>query len=56
MEKQEAMDAKITVNGIDIISSTNTVEDAIEGVKLTLTGVGSSTVEVGQDVSGITKK
>lgn len=56
VEKQEAMDAKITVNGIDIISSTNTVEDAIEGVKLTLTGVGSSTVEVGQDVSGITKK
>ncbi|WP_340009841.1 flagellar filament capping protein FliD [Paenibacillus sp. FSL K6-0276] len=55
-EKQEAKDAKITVNGVDITSSTNTVENAIEGVKLTLTGVGSSTVEVGQDISGITKK
>lgn len=56
VEKQAAQDAHIIVNGIDIYSSTNTVEDGIPGVKLTLTGKGSSTVKVNQDIDGLTSK
>ena len=45
-EKTVAADATLTVNGIAITSSTNTLTDAIEGVTLTLkkTNVGSPTV------------
>lgn len=55
-EKQEALDAKITVNGIEIVSSTNTIKDAIPGVTLTLSNKGLSTVNVSQDVDTITGK
>ncbi|RCX19077.1 flagellar hook-associated protein 2 [Fontibacillus phaseoli] len=55
-EKQEAKDAHLKVNGLDIYSSTNTVKDAIPGVTLTLSNTGASTVKVEQDVDGITSK
>lgn len=55
-ENQKAQDAEITVNGVTIKSSTNTVEDGIPGVKLTLTGTGSSTVKVNQDIDGLATK
>ncbi len=39
-------DAALTVNGIAITSASNSVEGAIEGVDLTLTDVGETTVKV----------
>ena len=39
-------DAELTVNGITITSASNSVEGAIEGVDLTLTDVGETTVKV----------
>lgn len=42
------LDASLTVNGLAITRSTNTISDAVEGVTLTLKKVGSSSVTVGQ--------
>lgn len=36
VSEQAATNAKISINGIDIVSQTNTIEDVIEGVTLTL--------------------
>ncbi|MBY9077605.1 flagellar filament capping protein FliD [Paenibacillus sp. HN-1] len=55
-EKQAASDAVLKVNGVDITSSTNEVNDAIPGVTLTLTNTGSSTVKVAQDTDSIVTK
>lgn len=55
-EKQAASDAILKVNGVDITSSTNEVNDAIPGVTLTLTNTGSSTVKVAQDTDSIVTK
>lgn len=46
---QSGTDAALTVNGIDITSSTNQVEGAIQGVTLNLEEEGDSTVTVEQD-------
>ncbi|WP_447044425.1 flagellar filament capping protein FliD [Vreelandella sp. H-I2] len=46
---QGGTDASLTVNGIDITSSSNQVEGAIQGVTLNLKEVGDSTVTVEQD-------
>jgi len=46
---QSGTDAALTVNGIDITSSTNQVEGAIQGVTLNLEEEGESTVKVEQD-------
>lgn len=48
--------AKLTVNGLSITSESNTVQDAVPGVTLTLTGTGTSAVKVVQDVDQITSK
>ncbi|PAU74696.1 flagellar filament capping protein FliD [Halomonas salipaludis] len=50
---QAGQDANLTVNGIDITSPTNQVEDAIQGVSLSLQEPGSSTVEVARDTGSI---
>ena len=51
---QAGEDAAFNVNGIDITSPTNQVEDAIQGVTLNLTEAGtSSTVTVEQDSESI---
>ena len=50
---QAGEDANLTVNGIDITSPTNQVEDAIQGVSLSLQEPGSSTVEVARDTGSI---
>ncbi|SBR46091.1 flagellar filament capping protein FliD [Halomonas sp. HL-93] len=51
---QAGEDAAFNVNGIDITSPTNQVEDAIQGVTLNLTEAGSSsTVTVEQDSDSI---
>lgn len=46
---QAGQDAELTVNGIDITSTTNQIEDAIQGVTLDLQEPGSSTVVVERD-------
>jgi flagellar hook-associated protein 2 len=46
---QAAQDAKLTIDGIDVTSSSNTVNDAIDGVSLTLSKTGSTTLKVTQD-------
>ena len=51
---QDGVDAKFNVNGIDIVSPTNRVEGAIQGITLTLTEAGTgSTVVVAQDSNAI---
>ncbi|WP_111414096.1 flagellar filament capping protein FliD [Billgrantia lactosivorans] len=46
-------DAELTVNGIAISSPGNQIEDAIQGVTLSLAGEGSSTVTVEQDTRAV---
>ncbi|MCE9664991.1 flagellar filament capping protein FliD [Halomonas sp. M5N1S17] len=46
---QVGQDADFSVNGIDIVSATNQIEDAIQGVTLDLQEPGSSTVVVQRD-------
>ncbi|AKG36566.1 flagellar filament capping protein FliD [Paenibacillus durus] len=55
-EAQQAADAKMTINGVDVTSSSNKVESAIPGVTLQLTDIGSSTVKVSQDADKISDK
>ena len=51
---QDGVDAKFNVNGIGIVSPTNRVEGAIQGITLTLTEAGTdSTVAVAQDSNAI---
>ncbi|KKL70681.1 hypothetical protein LCGC14_2102510, partial [marine sediment metagenome] len=50
-----AENATLTVNGIDIVSQTNKVEDAIQGVTLTLTEVDSASLSLDRDTVAITK-
>lgn len=51
---QEAQDAVFTMNGIEFTRSTNTVNDAIDGLTLNLVSVSSSptVIEVSKDNSG----
>jgi flagellar hook-associated protein 2 len=44
-----ATDASLTVNGVAVTRTTNTVSDAIPGVTLTLSDTGSETISVTQD-------
>lgn len=50
---QGGTDAALTVNGIDITSTTNQVEGAIQGVTLNLQSEGTSTVAVEQDTRAV---
>ena len=50
----EALDAELTINGISVTSQSNTVEDALQGVTLNLSAVGSSqTLTISQDTDAI---
>ncbi|THF80804.1 flagellar filament capping protein FliD [Cohnella fermenti] len=51
---QKGQDASLTVNGIAITSSTNTIKNPIEGVTLTLASKGSASVTVGTDTEAVT--
>ena len=46
-----AQDAAFTIDGMDATSADNTVDSAIDGVELTLSKIGSSTLSVGNDSS-----
>ncbi len=48
-----ARDAVFKVNGLDIVSGSNTVESAIQGTTLTLAEAGSSTVTVSRNEKGV---
>ena len=52
---QAAQDASLTIDGVDVTSSSNTVSDAVQGLTFTLKGESSSptTVDVTTDTSGI---
>jgi flagellar hook-associated protein 2 len=50
---QAAADASFSLNGIPITSSSNTITNAAPGLAFTLTGTGSATVTVTQDVSAL---
>ena len=45
----EAVDAKLTINGIAVDSPTNTVTGMMDGVTLNLTSTGTNTLTVAQD-------
>ncbi len=53
---QAAQDAKLTINGVAVTSSSNDVSDAVTGVSLSLKAQGSTVVTVGNDDTAITKK
>lgn len=46
---QSAKNAEFTVDGIAASSSSNTITDVIDGVSLSLTGLGESTLSITQD-------
>ena len=52
---QTAQDALIRVNGVDVYRETNTIDDVIDGLSLTLIGAttGAATVSVSRDTSSI---
>ena len=52
-QSNAAQSAKLTVNGVNITSQTNNVENAIPGVTMTVAKIGTSNVGVNMDTSGI---
>ncbi|AKU21640.1 flagellar filament capping protein FliD [Massilia sp. NR 4-1] len=52
-QTQAAQDALLTVNGKQVQSAGNTLDKAIDGLKLTLTGKGKTDITVTQDASQI---
>jgi flagellar hook-associated protein 2 len=48
-----AQDAKLNVSGIDVVSSTNTVEGAIQGATLTLVNTGKTGLSMKQNTAGV---
>src|SRR5690554_1015575 len=48
-ELQEAQDVLLTINGIEISSSSNTIDQAVEGVTFNLHSAGTTIVEVSPD-------
>jgi flagellar hook-associated protein 2 len=54
-EVQPAKDAALTMNGLPISSSSNTLSTQIAGVTINLSKPGSSIIGVSRDTSGVTK-
>lgn len=52
-ETQSAANASFTLDGIDIIKSSNTVTDVIEGATIKLESAGSGTVTIESDVDSV---
>ncbi|PAV27387.1 flagellar cap protein FliD [Tamilnaduibacter salinus] len=55
-ETVTAKDAKMSVNGIEVTRSTNTVEGVVDGLSFTLNDTGQSQVEVSQDTQAVADK
>lgn len=52
-EIQKAQDAKFEYDGVDITRSSNEVKDLISGVNITLSGKGTTSVDVKEKTSGV---
>ncbi len=52
----EAADAKFTINGIEVIKSSNTVDDVVDGVTFDITDTGASSVKVEQDTAAVAER
>ncbi len=50
-----AQNAQMTLNGIAITSATNTITGAIEGVTLTASKIGATTISIASDTSAVEK-
>lgn len=50
-QTQQASNAQATIDGIDVTSSSNTLEDAVDGMSIDLKDTGQATIEVAQDTS-----
>jgi len=50
-----AQDAKLSINGVAISSSSNVVGDALEGISLNVAKVGSTTLTLARDTAGVTQ-
>ena len=48
-----AQDTKLTMNGIEVSSKDTSVSDAIQGISLDVTGIGSSTLTVSKDTKSV---
>ena len=53
---QAAQDAQYTVNGIELTSDSNTINDAVQGVTFTLRDVGTAQIGIKQDVDSAVSK
>ena len=53
---QQAKNAKLTLNGVELESSTNNFNTALAGVNLTVTGTGTSLLNVSNDTEAIKGK
>jgi len=53
--QQTAQDAKLKINGIPVISASNEIQNAIEGVSLTLGKIGAGTVSITPDSEAASK-
>jgi flagellar hook-associated protein 2 len=54
VQTQAADDAQLTIDGLSITRSSNTISDAIDGLTLTLAKAGSATATVAQNTGNIT--
>ncbi len=52
---QSAQDALVTIDGVPMTKSSNSISDAITGVNLQLKDIGTSTVNTTRDTAAITK-
>ncbi len=50
-----AQNAKVKINNIDIVSSTNVIENAVDGLSINILKQGDLTVTVGQDKDSVKK-
>jgi len=55
-ETQSAQDASLTIDGIAITKSSNTVTDVIAGTTLNLQSVGSGTIKLSSDIDAVKEK
>lgn len=51
-----AQDAELTINGIAVTKSSNTIDDVVDGVTFDITGTGSSSVKVEQDTAAVAER
>lgn len=53
LDIDESLDARLTVEGVEVTHSSNTIDDLIEGVTFTLRAEGNTVVSVDRDFDGV---